>query len=109
MNKKLIIILIGILAILSLGIGINYVTSSQENPVENININGSENKSSNNNSIVENTTRGNSANIESSQNNVKPKDSVKSNQNNAKPKDSVKSNQNNDKSNNNEYYDGACW
>ena len=66
MNKKLIIAIIGILAILSLGAGIYYATSLYEQPIENITINNNSENSSNDN-IDENTTSENFHDARSSQ------------------------------------------
>ena len=76
MNKKLIIVLIGILVILSLSIGAYYTISLDESPIENITSdNVSENNSNDNNNIVEKSASGNSKNGKSDNTSSKPNNS----------------------------------
>ena len=107
MNKKLIIVLIGILATLSLSTGVYYMTSLNKAPVENITLNNdSEDNSSNTTNYTgENTANGNSRDANPRQGDTNPnRNDVNPRQGNANPSQ----NEYNDEFNN-EYYDGACW
>ncbi|MCL2114921.1 MAG: hypothetical protein FWH29_01700 [Methanobrevibacter sp.] len=97
MNKKFIIILIGILAILSLSTGI-YMASLYEPPTENITSNN-DSKNNSNDNISEDTPKGKSQDTSPKQSNTGPNQ-----KDNSPSQNDTSSGEDND-----EYIPGACW